>query len=163
MAKQVLIPLFDSLKCINEDPIALKYIDERYHHDFNQALSFLRAYKGSLGTFTAYRREIERLLQWTWHIVDKTLKELNRDDIQHFIQFCQKPPKNWIGLKKLPRFTGKETLRKPNAEWRPFIAKVSKREFKKGEKPDVRDFFLSGPAGANGQKVTVSGVIFLLK
>lgn len=146
MARESLIPLFDSLKCIDEYPMALNYIDERYHQDFNQALTFLRAYKGSLGTFTAYRREIERLLQWTWHIAHKTIKELNRDDIQYFIQFCQKPPKSWIGLKKLPRYTGKNTLRKPNAEWRPFIAKVSKRDFKKGEKADIRDFSLSETA-----------------
>jgi site-specific recombinase XerD len=34
-------------------------------------------------------------------------------------------------------------MRKPNTDWRPFVAKVSKRAFKQGEKPDTRDFSLS--------------------
>jgi len=143
MFKKTILPLFDSLKCISDDPVALGYVEKDHHQDFTQALSFLRSYKGSLGTFTAYRRDIERLLQWSWTVHHKSLKDLKREDIEVFIGFCQNPPKSWIGLKKLPRFVGKEKMRKPNMEWRPFLAKVSKRAFKQGEKPDVRDFGLS--------------------
>jgi site-specific recombinase XerD len=143
MSKETILPLFDSLKCINDDPVALRYVEEDHLQDFTKALSFLRSYKGSLGTFTSYRRDIERLLQWSWTVANKPLKDLKREDIEVFIGFCQNPPKSWIGLKKLPRFVGKEKMRKPNMEWRPFLAKVSKRAFKQGEKPDVRDFGLS--------------------
>jgi site-specific recombinase XerD len=143
MSKETILPLFDSLKCINDDPVALRYVEEDHLQDFTKALSFLRSYKGSLGTFTSYRRDIERLLQWSWTVANKLLKDLKREDIEVFIGFCQNPPKFWIGLKKLPRFVGKGKMRKPNMEWRPFLAKVSKRAFKQGEKPDVRDFALS--------------------
>ena len=93
-----------------------------------------------MGTFNSYRREVERLLQWSWHIADKSLKYINREDIENFARFCQKPPKNWIGIKKAPRFNGMEKHRRPNPEWRPFVATISKREFKKGEKPNIKDF-----------------------
>ncbi len=72
------------------------------------------SYTGSQGTFNSYRREVERLLQYTWLIVDKGLSELSRDDIGAFIRFCQKPPKAWIGLKKATKFIEKAGKRR---EW----------------------------------------------
>ena len=67
----------------------------------------------SKGTFNAYRREVEKLLQWTWQIKEKTIKDLRQEDIEEFIQFCQKPSKSWIGLKKAPRFIEKDDRRWP--------------------------------------------------
>lgn len=69
-----------------------------------KALEFLKSYKGSQGTFNAYRREIERLLHWSTLVAKKTLKDLKRQDMEDFIHFCQKPPKSWIGVNKFPRF-----------------------------------------------------------
>jgi len=34
--------------------------------DYVSALQFLVSYGGSTATFNAYRRELERLLQWSW-------------------------------------------------------------------------------------------------
>lgn len=34
--------------------------------DYQLALNFLYSYRGSSDTFRAYRRDIERLLQWSW-------------------------------------------------------------------------------------------------
>ena len=136
-----LLPMFDSLEHINK--VSSEKLSLKHPGDFEKALSFLKSYVGSKGTFNAYRREIERLLQWSWHIANKPLKELKREDIEHFIRFCQKPPKNWIGLKKAPRFLGPEGHRRPNTEWRPFVVTVSKRAFKNGEKPNIKDFEIS--------------------
>jgi hypothetical protein len=36
--------------------------------DYVSTLQFLVSYGGSTATFNAYRRELERLLQWSWHI-----------------------------------------------------------------------------------------------
>jgi len=83
-----------------------------------------------MGTFNSYRRDVERLLHWSWHIAGKILEELKRDDIEAFIRFCQKPPAAWIGLKKAPRFKVVDGIRVPNPEWRPFVATVSKSAFK---------------------------------
>jgi len=134
------LPVFDSLEnmeTLPENPLL------KYPEDFEKAWSFLKCYVGSVGTFNAYRREIERLLQWSWIVADKSLKNLKREDIEEFSRFCQKPPKSWIGVKKAPRFLGKKEHRIPNPEWRPFVTTVTKRAFKEGEKPDIKDFDFS--------------------
>lgn len=135
------LPLFDSLEFIEKNNISNNTkinID-----DFKQVLAFLKCYKGSLGTFNSYRRELERLLHWTWLMAKKSLKDLKREDIENFIRFCQKPPKSWIGIKKAPRFIDKEGKRTPNAEWRPFVATVSKAAHRKGASADIDNFELS--------------------
>lgn len=97
------------------------------------------SYRGSQGTFNSYRREVERLLHWSWIIARKNLKDLKRNDVEAFIRYCHKPPKSWIGIKKAPRFIEKEGLRIPNTEWRPFVATVSKSASRKGEQPDSKN------------------------
>jgi site-specific recombinase XerC len=111
--------------------------------EYGHALRFLYNYRGSFETFNAYRREIDRLLQWCWLIEQKSILELKRLDIEHFIEFCQKPPKRWIGLKMVSRFITKDGETKPNPEWRPFIAKISKKAFSDGERPTKASFELS--------------------
>jgi len=114
--------------------------------DYQQALNFLYSYRGSLQTFNAYRREIERLIQWSWFVREKSLLKLKRDDIEAFIEFCIKPYKRWIGLKKVARFKNKEGLRVPNSEWRPFEAHLSKLERRAGTTPNKDDYRLSQQA-----------------
>lgn len=94
-------------------------------------------------TFVSYRREVERLLHWCSLIAHKTLAELKRQDIEDFIGFCQKPPKSWIGVHKVSRFTEEDSLRRPNPKWRPFVVTVSKAVHKSGQKPNPKDFELS--------------------
>lgn len=136
------LPLFDSLEYIDKQlpPTSLSIIEKK---DFLMAISFLKSYTGSLGTFNSYRREIERLFHWTWMIAKKSFKDLKRDDIENFIRFCQAPPKSWIGIKKAPRFIDKEGERKPNLEWRPFVVTVSKAAHRKGINANIDNFELS--------------------
>lgn len=133
---------FDTVKHI-ENCTAPAYLSPEQVNDFNITLTFLKHYVGSVGTFNAYRREVERLLHWSWDIAFKTVDTLKRDDIENFIRFCQRPPKAWIGLKKPPRFIASNGLRIPNPEWRPFVATVSKSAFKKGKVPDKTNYALS--------------------
>jgi len=136
------LPLFDSLEYINNQlpPASLSSTQK---NDFLMSVSFLKSYVGSLGTFNSYRREVERLLHWTWIVVKKTIKELKREDIENFIRFCQKPPKTWIGVKKAPRFIDKEGIRISNIEWRPFVVTISKAAHRKGVNADIDHFELS--------------------
>ena len=136
---------FDTVKQLDEC-IAPAYLTPAQVNDFTIALTFLKNYVGSVGTFNAYRREVERLLHWSWHIAFKTLDTLKRDDIEHFIRFCQRPPSAWIGLKKPPRFIESDGYRKPNPAWRPFVATVSKSAFKKGQVPDKKNYAMSNGA-----------------
>ena len=82
--------------------------------DYEYALKFLYSYNGSTATFNAYRRDIERLLQWTWLVNQTCVLSLQREDIEAFINFCLKPPQTWISDKNLPRFIDKDGERIPN-------------------------------------------------
>lgn len=130
---------FGTIKYVN-DCEAPAYLTQEQVNDFDIAHAFLKHYVGSVGTFNSYRREVERLLHWTWHIAFKTIDTLKREDIENFIRFCQRPPSAWIGLKKAPRFRVSDGLRQPNPEWRPFVATVSKSAFKKGQVPDKKNY-----------------------
>jgi hypothetical protein len=121
---------FDSLEHIAECK-APDYLSPEQVNDFEMSLSFLQQYTGSAGTFNSYRRDLERLLQWCWHIALNTLDVLKRDDIENFIRFCQRPPAAWIGVKKSPRFVVEHGQRMPNPEWRPFVATVPNQPLRK--------------------------------
>lgn len=141
--KLKLLPLFDNLNHLHKNHEHAVLPDKQFQSDFNYTLNFLKSYTGSQGTFNSYRREAERLLQWSWHIKSTTLDGLKRDDIEQYIRFCQNPPKNWISLKKVPRFIEKEGRRIPNEEWRPFVVRLSKEEIKNGYTPEIEQFSLS--------------------
>lgn len=141
--KTSLLPLFDSMDHIHKNAENVILPNRRFQQDFNHALNFLKSYNGSLGTFNSYRRETERLLQWCWQIKNLTLAELKRDDLEHFIRFCQSPPLTWIALKKVPRYIEKEGRRTPNPSWRPFVVTVSKVARKRGDTKSISQFSLS--------------------
>lgn len=136
---------FDTLKYI-DDCVAPNYLTAEQARDFEMTRRFLQAYVGSMDTFNAYRRDIERLLHWSWHIADKTLKQLKREDIEQFLQFCQKPPIAWIGTSKTPRFKVVNGERQPNPQWRPFLVTIAKSARKKGHEPDKTAYSASNTA-----------------
>jgi site-specific recombinase XerD len=137
------LPFFDSLENIDKSIINKSQRIDINSDDYSHALNFLKCYKGSLGTFNSYRREIERLLQWCKHISNISLKQIKREHIEKFIYFCQRPPKSWIGVKKSPRFIDKNGLRLPNPDWRPFVVTLSKAAYRKGKEIDIDHFELS--------------------
>ena len=114
--------------------------------DYQVALNFLYSYRGSSQTFGAYRRDVERLLQWSWFIKKQSITKHKRQDIEAFIEFCMKPYKRWIGLKVVQRFKAKDGQRIPNSQWRPFEASLSKQAFKQGQTPTKDDYQLSQKA-----------------
>lgn len=141
--KQVLTPLFDTLE--NTSSVA-QYVPELakpYLKDYLYAHEFLYSYRGSEATFNAYRREVERLLQWSWLIAKKSVKALHRTDLEQFITFCQIPPQHWIGIKNVPRFINKDGQRIANSDWKPFVVSVSKTAHRRGEMPDRKKYQLS--------------------
>lgn len=115
-------------------------------HDLHAALDYLKQYSSNQATLDSYRREIERLLQWAWLIANKSILQLKRQDVQDYIEFCLNPPKSWIGTKRVARFIVRGGFKLPNPQWRPFVATVSKQDFKKGEKPDKYSYQLSQKA-----------------
>lgn len=119
------VALFDAIDYVH---IEVTHIDGQHRRDYDKTREFLKAYRGSVGTFNSYRREVERLLHWAWQVHKTTVTELNRDDIEAYVHFCQKPPKSWIGRANFPRFIEKDGIRVPNAKWRPFVIHPKKAD-----------------------------------
>jgi len=111
--------------------------------DFEVTLKFLFSYRGSEQTFSSYRRDVERLIQWSWFIKEESILKLKRDDIEEFVEFCIKPYKKWIGLKTVARFKLDNGLKIPNSEWRPYEASLDKKKIKDGKVPTKEDYQFS--------------------
>jgi site-specific recombinase XerD len=149
-------PLFDALEYLSKSfDIQMSHITlqlprnisvDHVLSDYKHACNFLHAYRGSTETFKSYRREIERLLQWSWFLQAKTLNVLNRNDLETFLEFCQLPPNHWIGVKHVPRFIDQDGLRVANSVWRPFVAVVSKKAHRDGQLPNIKSYMLSQSA-----------------
>ena len=78
-------PIFDSLEFIKDQKPSLGLSQAYGKSDYMKAKHFLLQYTGSLDTFNAYRREVERLLQWSWLVAKKSIFELRRQDISDYI------------------------------------------------------------------------------
>lgn len=145
-------PLFDSLAHLQKSPFKeIELIRARQktlpppnsQQDLFHCLTFLQSYNGSQATFNSYRREVERLLQWSWFVQGKTLPELRRLDIEEYLEFCQRPPLAWIGTKQVARFKEQQGERICNPQWRPFVSQVTKIESQLGQVADNKNFNLS--------------------
>lgn len=136
-------PIFDSLANLLDNPSAVSPTEIKFTKDYALAKSFLLSYRGSEATFNAYRREVERLIQWAWLILDRSIFTLGRADFEQYIAFCQAPPKQWIGTKNVARFKIISGGSVANPDWRPFVVSVAKAEFKNGVRPKIEQYSLS--------------------
>ncbi|KWW16644.1 integrase [Pseudomonas putida] len=99
--------------------------------------SFLRSYGGNQATFNSYRTHVERMLLWCLIVAKKPLLEMKRQDGERFMEFCIKPPAEWIGpivkarFKRIGGRKAKDTdTYIANPQWRPFFFTTSKRSAK---------------------------------
>lgn len=131
-----LTPIFDNLEYL-PDPFKLGVeaiapnLSGLARHDYFYGLRYLVSYKGSSATFNAYRREVERLLQWVWFVNKSNLADIKREHIEQYLEFSLSPPKEWIGTKNVSRFKSLQGERIPNPEWRPFVVSYNKALKKK--------------------------------
>jgi len=139
-------PIFDKTENVGYQRLPTALPHSFAKKDFKVAQEFLAQYYANLETLKAYRREIERLLQWSWLIAKKSILKLTREDIEVYIEFCLDPPKSWIGLRQAARFITRAGKRVPNPKWRPFVVHISKAEHKLGKNPDKSNYKLSSKA-----------------
>jgi len=116
---------------------------ENINQEYTLSKKFLDSYNASQDTFNAYRREVERFLHWSWLVAKKGLKNIDRNDIRHYIEFAQKPPLHWIANKNFHRFAEKDGLKIPNPDWRPFVTRIAKSQRKIGQTPEQHAYLLS--------------------
>jgi len=157
------IPLFDVMENIKKIKLNLSERIIFAENDFDAARIFLKEYSGNQATFNSYRREVERLLQWSWLIQKKSIFTLKREDIEDYLDFCKKPPTSWIGVAKVPRFIEKNDIRIPNPAWRPFVATISKSAMVKGENPNIKNYSLSEKTFREIFSITSSFYNFLIQ
>lgn len=140
--------LFDTLENINDDtpPCVTDYLASlkipEVNKEYQLTQEFLLSYVGSADTFTSYRREVERLLQWAWLIAKKSIKDITRNDIRDYLEFVSQPPLSWITTQNHPRFQLKEGLRIHHPKWRPFVVRVNKVRRRQGETPEKNNYQL---------------------
>ena len=160
-------PVFDTLEEIveqykliyadkNPHQIIRQWLEKRFTEkseipdfavtDYQMALNFLYNYRGSADTLSSYRRDLERLIQWSWFIRNQSLCNHKREDIEAFVEFCLKPPKRWINLKKTARFKIVNGEKLPNYNWRPFEVRGTKVDNKAGIERDKNKYEFSQPA-----------------
>ncbi|SFP83376.1 Site-specific recombinase XerD [Geopseudomonas sagittaria] len=130
---------------------------------------FLKSYAGNEPTFNSYRTHVERLLLWTLLIARKPLLELRRRDAEAFMEFCLRPPKDWVGPMVKSRFVrigGRKKLESDsyvvNELWRPFSMTVSKRNRALAEtaSQDVSERLYKMSQGSVAQVFAVCGSFF---
>ncbi len=124
MSKQIK-PFFNSSEIL-EARLKLAKESGAYAQDLEYYLSveFFLSYKGSKDTIASYRRELEKLFQWSRNILKKPIKNFARAEIEEFIEFCKEPPDSWIGTKVRSRFIDVNGKQSPNSKWRPFVNKT---------------------------------------
>jgi site-specific recombinase XerD len=142
-------PLFDTREMLEEaHPDLVEYIQSlsipQADREHKLCMEFLKSYANSNDTFTAYRREVERLLHWSWLVCKKPLIELSRNDIRDYLKFIHEPPLNWMSVNIAHRFKQNALgEREANPAWRPFVVKISKNSRRLGQEPDKRLYKLS--------------------
>lgn len=127
--KLLLHPLFDTRDSMPNpwrDPpslpaILLDHVPASAASDYLRACEFLFSYRGSADTHTAYRRELEHFLAWCWLIAGRSLTDIQREDVETYVEFVRQPPEDWIGNKHVPRFMDSAGERVLNPEWRPYV------------------------------------------
>ncbi len=135
-------PIFDSIEHLGVQAPP-EGLSTPFCQDFSACCEFLLAYKESKATFNTYRRDVERLAQWSWLVAKTPILSLQRKHIEEFIAFCKSPPKAWIGLKRVSKFTNSNGTRAPNKDWRPFVATVKKSAYKDEVRPEKHNFELA--------------------
>lgn len=89
--------------------------------DLRLAYRFIDSYKGSKDTYAAYRREVEKLLQWQYRYrLTVPVRRLTVDDIEAFFTFCSAPPDAW----RSPKIVQRTIAGRPNPAWKPFMGRT---------------------------------------
>ncbi|MCF6764916.1 hypothetical protein L3V82_03950 [Thiotrichales bacterium 19S3-7] len=125
------VALFDKhefMKAKIQEYRFINFTNAACREEYILAREFICQKAKQIGTFTSYRREIEKFLQWAWLIKKSTINKLTGADLEEYISFCKAPPKSWMSYKKSPRFITIENLRIPNPQWRPFIVENSNKK-----------------------------------
>ena len=129
-------PLFDTAELIHEQSDlelypdlkrALEALPHCHRQDFDIAQKFLVKYSDVSGTYNRFRSEIQRFLNYTWHIAKRHLVQADSDLLSSYFTFLKTPPASWVSHGIYPAFLDNEGSRQSNPRWRP-MAQRSKHD-----------------------------------
>lgn len=124
-------PLFDTAELIHEQADLELYPDlqaalaalpidhESALKDFRIAHKFLVKYSDVSGTYSRFRSEIQRFLNYTWLIAKRRLSQADTDLVSSYFAFLKTPPAPWVSRGIYPGFIAADDLRRFNPQWRP--------------------------------------------
>ena len=92
-------------------------------NDLAAVEAWLNKHKNNIKTYTAYKREAERLLLWCAYVRGLTLSQLKVEDFTVYFEFLKNPPKDWCITRKELR-EGKRSHK-----WRPFLGPLNQAGF----------------------------------
>ncbi len=143
-----LYPTYNELKDMNLQfyPELYEFLDEptkkqRLQH-WQWGLAFLK-YVGrnkSEYTYNRFRNETERFLTWVFIVKEEPMGSLRKSDILEYVDFCWKPPVDWIGLAAYDRFIPQGGEYKVNAKWQPFRMKTPKNQIDLDQEVDKKKY-----------------------
>ena len=115
----------------------LSTLPDRALDDWKVTAAFLLRHTATSGTYSKFRGEIQRFLNFVWIVRGKTLSELRGDDIDSYMDFVKSPPVSWCTTKSTGSLQGegrqrgfvtKNGSRVANVKWRPFYDAGSRRK-----------------------------------
>jgi len=121
-------PLFDTAEMIHEQSDLELYPDLKrcllalphtHRDDFHIAQRFLVKYSDVSGTYNRFRSEIQRFLNYTWHIAKRHLAQADSDLLSSYFTFLKTPPGSWVSHGIYPAFLDNQSSRQSNPNWRP--------------------------------------------
>ncbi|AHI27879.1 tyrosine-type recombinase/integrase [Marinobacter similis] len=121
-------PLFDTAELIHEQAdlelypglqAALMALPQSHRDDFHIAQRFLVKYSDVSGTYNRFRSEIQRFLNYTWHIAKRHLSQADSDLLSSYFSFLKTPPASWVSRGIYPAFFDSNDQRHQNPDWRP--------------------------------------------
>jgi len=79
-------------------------------------------------TYNRFRNETERFLIWVFLVKQTPMDMLRKSDILEYIDFCWKPPVEWINFAAYDRFKLNNGVYGVNDKWLPFRLKLAKNQ-----------------------------------
>ena len=89
-------------------------------------------------TYSRFRNETERFLTWLFVVKQMPMDDLRKSDILEYVDFCWKPPIDWIGLASYDRFIYQNGHYHVNEKWLPFRLKLPKNQI--SNNPDKKKY-----------------------
>lgn len=88
-------------------------------------------------TYSAMRGDINVLCNWSWLVKGKDIIDLNLNDMNEFISFCNNPPESLIARYPSPLIDPKLSDKQfvvANPQWKPFVNRNPQKPYKRTEK-----------------------------